>query len=224
MSKFIIGLDLGQAQDYTALSVIEYLPPTSTQDVEAPSYMKYLVPESFTTLPSQYHCRHLARYELGTRYPDIVDKVAQMLRTPQLQGATLIVDATGVGRPVVDMFVEAGMDPVAITITGGDTVTRDGDYYRVPKRDLVASVQVLLQNHRLKFAADMPLAPTLIQEMINFKVKITDSANDTYGTWREGVHDDLILAVMLVCWWIQEQERKRGMSTEELQALMRWWS
>ncbi len=38
--------------------------------------------------------------------------------------ARLIVDGTGVGVPVVEMFRAAGLRPVPIWITGGDAVSR----------------------------------------------------------------------------------------------------
>jgi hypothetical protein len=206
MSKFIVGLDLGQAQDYTALCVVERVTYNVPLEEQPKGYMRYLMPAPKTPLP-HYHCRHLERFSLGTRYPAIVDSVAKMLETPELEDAALVVDGTGVGRAVLDMFVEAGLNPIAITITGGDSVVRDGSYYRVPKRDLVGAVQVPLQDKRLKFAEGLPLASTLIDEMLNFRVKITDSAHDTYGAWREGTHDDLILAVMMATWWAQENEK-----------------
>jgi hypothetical protein len=31
-------------------------------------------------------------------------------------------------------------------------------------------------------------------------VKITAAANETFAAWREGAHDDLVLAVALACW------------------------
>jgi hypothetical protein len=71
---------------------------------------------------------------------------------------------------------------------------------RVPKRDLVSVIQVGLQNKILKIASQLPDAETLIRELQNFTVKITDAANDTYGAWREGTHDDLVLAVALAVW------------------------
>ncbi len=88
----------------------------------------------------------------------------------------------------------------AVTITGGITPSRDSDGYRVPKRDLVSTLQVLLQTQRLKVAQGLPDAAVLVQELLNFQVKITDAANDTYGAWREGTHDDLVLAVALAVW------------------------
>jgi hypothetical protein len=175
---YIVGLDLGQAQDYTALAIIE------VSDEEQPTL----------------HLRHLQRYPLGTPYPQIVAGVtALMARKEMGDDPQLVVDATGVGAAVVDMLYAAGLYFTPVIITGGDVVHREGSAYRVPKRDLVAAVQTLLQTQRLRFAAGMPLVDTLSRELINFRYKITDAGNDTYGG-REGEHDDLVLAVALACW------------------------
>ena len=40
----------------------------------------------------------------------------------------------------------------------------------------------------------------LIRELETFRVKITEAANETFGAWREGQHDDLLLAVALAAW------------------------
>ena len=79
-------------------------------------------------------------------------------------------------------------------------VTFEGGYTRVPKRDLVGVVQVLLQTARLKFAAELPETATLVRKLQNFQVKITEAAHGTYGAWREGAHDDLVLALALAAW------------------------
>ena len=99
------------------------------------------------------------------------------------------------------MLGQRGLEPIAITITGGDSVTYDHGW-RVPKRDLVGGVQVLLQTDRLKFSADIPAVPQLVQELLAFRVKIDPlTAHDSYGAWREGAHDDLVLAVAVTTWW-----------------------
>lgn len=183
MTSFYLGLDLGQAQDYTALAVLE------KQEKE-------------------YHVRHLERPKLGTPYPAIVEQVQNLLKSDQLWGRTaLVVDKTGVGAPVVDMFRKAGLRPVAITITGGNSVSKDGDGYHVPKRDLVSTLQVLFQAGRLKVAAELPEARLLVEELLNFKVKINvKTAHDSYEAWREGIHDDLVLAVALACWYGERRQ------------------
>jgi hypothetical protein len=70
----------------------------------------------------------------------------------------------------------------------------------VSKHDLVSVAQVALQNGRLRIAEKLPDAAVLVKELQNFQVKITDMGNDTYGAWREGPHDDLVLAVALALW------------------------
>jgi hypothetical protein len=40
----------------------------------------------------------------------------------------------------------------------------------VPKKELVAAVQVLLQSKRLHVARSLPDAPVLVRELENFKV------------------------------------------------------
>ena len=115
---------------------------------------------------------------------------------------TLAVDAPGLGAPGVDLFkaerMAATLEP--IQITGGSDVTNEHGVTRVPKRDLVSTAQVALQNDRLKIVPTLPDAQTLTRELQNFQVKITDNAHDTYGAWREGTHDDLVLAVALALW------------------------
>jgi hypothetical protein len=90
-----------------------------------------------------------------------------------------------------------------IGIHGGDRVLWDeADRYlvKVPKRHLVAVVQVLLLSGRLKIAEALPEAKTLVKELLNFKVKIDPAtAHDSYSAWRENLHDDLVLAVALAC-------------------------
>lgn len=175
-----MGLDLGQAADYTALTIIEKTGKS----------------------PALFQGKHLHRFPLGTPYPEIVREVGALLSTPQLVGkCRLVVDATGVGRPVVDLLRKARLRPIPVVITSGDRVTVEGGFLRVPKRDLAGSLQVLLQTQRLKIAATHPLVPVLTEEMKNFKVKLTLSGHDTYGAWREGQHDDLILSVALATWY-----------------------
>jgi hypothetical protein len=181
LTKFFVGLDLGQAQDYTALSVLERL---KMED-------KYV-----------YHVRHLARFR-GEPYPNIVSRITKMMQSLGLKReASLVIDQTGCGRPVFDMFVEEDLDPVGISIHGGDSASHDGRNWRVPKRDLVGCLQVLLQSGRLKVASKLELGPVLQAEMLNFRAKIDPAtAHDSYSAWREADHDDLVLSVALAAWW-----------------------
>jgi hypothetical protein len=114
----------------------------------------------------------------------------------------LIVDGTGVGRAVVDMLRRAdlGCSIWPAVVTGGDRETMSDGYWRIPKRDLIVDLQVLLQRGGLRIAAGMGLAPVLVEEMATMRVRQTPAGNEQYGAWREGEHDDLVFAVALSYW------------------------
>ena len=80
----------------------------------------------------------------------------------------------------------------------------------VPKRELVSTIQVLLQTKRLRIPSLLPEAQVLLEEMTNFQVKISLTGHDSYGAWREGTHDDLLLAVALACWAAEKKSCLKG--------------
>jgi hypothetical protein len=190
--RYFVGLDLGQAQDYTALAVLARPRLTGGARGEA-AKPPYAVP-------------HLQRFPLGTPYPRIVERVVELLRTPHLKDAFVVADQTGVGRAVVDMLTDAMEgrfvgDFCPVTITAGHEVTlSEVGQFRVPKKELVGVLQVLLQTRRLRIARALPQASILTKELETFQVRITAAANETFGAWREGQHDDLVLAVALAAW------------------------
>lgn len=182
MADFILGLDLGQAKDYTAIGVLER--------------------HSNSWEPTAYHLRHLERPRLGTSYPAIVQRVAELLDAYPLYGCTaLVVDATGVGAPVVDLLRQADLSPIALTITAGDAAVTRGSAWRVPKRELVSNLQVLFQSGRLKIAEAIPDAPVLVRELLAFRAKVSAAGADSYEAWRDGDHDDLVLAVAMAAYY-----------------------
>jgi hypothetical protein len=200
--SFFVGLDLGQSNDYTALAVVEKVTVASLSGGGAEG-------------DPDLHLRHLERYPLRTPYPEMVAQVAALVEDPQLRRThfdsrlgrrvldepDLLVDATGVGRPVVDLFRERGLKYKAITITGGNKVTGAASSYGVPKRDLIGALEVPFHAGRLKVAAGLALWETLRGELQTFRRKVSlTTGMDTYEHWRESDHDDLVLAAALACW------------------------
>jgi len=114
----------------------------------------------------------------------------------------LLVDATGVGAPVVDLLRRAPLEAwlVPVTITGGEHASSGRDGWRVPKRDLVTALQVALEKGDLRLPAGMEMGRTLMKELMDVWVRISDSGHDSYGAFRHGSHDDLVLALGLACW------------------------
>src|SRR5262245_22922143 len=162
-----------------------------------------------------YRARHLERFPLGTPYPAVGERLVELFSTAPLAGSTLVVDRTRVGRAVYDQLrklpIQARIVPV--TITAGHHAAPDGPGWTVPKKDLVAALQVLLQcrPQRILVAKGLPEAQTLVKELHTFRVKITKAANETYEAWREGDHDDLVLAVACAAWVGEKARRQIGL-------------
>jgi len=187
----VLGVDLGQASDYTAICLV--------RSNAAPQGKRV------------HDLIHLERCPLGTPYPAIVERIKEFCNDQRLKwNSYLTVDATGVGRPVVDMLKVEGLKPYAINITGGNSVTHSGGFHGVPKVELVTNAVALLQSARLRIAQGLPLLDVLTHELTNFKVKVSLAGNATFEAWREKDHDDLVLAVALAVWYAERRREYRA--------------
>jgi hypothetical protein len=205
--NFKICLDLGQAQDYTAPAIL--LCPMTWAEVTPSNPVKLI------------HCE---RIPLHTSYPDIVDytkdelfprvqryaaeelaKVHRKMRGPEPR-LTLVVDHSGVGRPVVDLFRRAGLSPVPITITSGVDATGDDFHgWKVPLYDIVDGLALAVrQPVTLTMAAALPDLPHLLKEFETFERKLTKAGtSQTFGNFREHSHDDQLFAIAIGLWHAQ---------------------
>lgn len=193
--SYIIGLDLGKKHDYTAMAVLNQT-----------------MPNDVTRSESAYQLIHLDRWR-GRDYLEaipevrkVVNRLQQVAWERETDGTvSLVVDQTGVGEAVVESLRAAGLDCYGISIHGGENVSTMPGGWRVPKRELVGTAEVLLQSKRLQFADRLELANILRSELQSFKatIKIT-TGHVSYGadeSWREGEHDDTVLALAMALWY-----------------------
>ena len=211
MGRYFVGVDLGQSRDYTAIAVVERVELKGAWEAAVWAWRKEIL----------LRLRFLERVALGTPYPEVVERVVQVTRSAHLAGRChLAVDGTGVGRPVVDLLRGArpGCPLMPAIITGGGLETMDQGYYKVPKRDLIVGLQVLLQRRELQIAGGLPEGEALLKEMADIQVKVSLAGNEQFGAWREGTHDDLVLAVSLACW------NAGKIYPNPAQGKERWWT
>jgi hypothetical protein len=176
----LFGIDPGQAHDPTAVALIEW----------------------DTDKDPTYRLRGLHRFRLGTSYTDIPRALASRLASEPLKGhVAVVIDATGVGAPVVDHFRNEINDvPIyAITITGGANVTGTNKEPHVPKRDLISTTSVIFEQKRIRVAASMRDSETLRDELLAYRRSTSERGTDTYAAASSG-HDDLVLALSLALW------------------------
>lgn len=189
--SFAVGIDVGQAHDPTAICVASRITSTPTNPMLA-SLNPYARP--------RYEVLHLERLRLGMPYPQQVDRLEALLsREPLCRlSPCVLVDYTGVGRPVFDMF--AGRPALrrarGVVITGGRETNGNAAGWSVPKGELVSKLQALLHSGDLRIAGSLPDAAVLARELQDFRVRFTEAGNATFNA-REGAHDDLVLALAL---------------------------
>ena len=183
--RLIVGVDIGQASDPTAVCVLECY--AEREDPTEP-------------LKHYFDVRHLQRLPLGMSYPAMVTDIGMMMQRPPLRGAELVIDETGVGRAVGDIFATKGLKPIRVTITAGNEESLAGTRrYSVPKQVLVTNVDARLHTGELRFAKGLREAPAMEAELKDFRRHVSEAGRYSFAA-REGRHDDLVLAVAIALW------------------------
>jgi hypothetical protein len=191
-----IGVDIGQRVDPTAICVAEQVERARhPQDAAADD-----VP--CRHIDDHYLIHHLERLALGTPYPAVAERLAAIARgvaTRTRDYPKLYIDATGVGTPVADVLraAELAADLVCVFFTHGDRLTTaENGEIRLGKAFMVSRLQALLQSARLHLPKTTE-AERLAKELLDYEIKIDTNANDLYGAFKVGTHDDLVTALGL---------------------------
>ena len=197
--EYFAGFDLGQRRDRTAIAVIEKAVLIS----ERPDPITWQRPQTI-----RYQVRHLQRLPLGTPYTAVVEHVARMARTLANTGpCTLAVDATGVGLPIVDALRMPGESwhLMPVTIGYADRSAYTDGFWRVPKRDLVAGLQLAFDAGHFTIAATLPEAEALVEELCAMRAT-TRASGATQFASPGAKHDDLAIALSLAWWAIETRQ------------------
>ena len=194
--EFVCGLDLGQANDYTAFSVLEV---RTLWPVDGHSTAR-------KPRGTEFRLVHLERLLLGTSYVEQAARIVWLMGQPDLHGARLGVDVTGVGKAVGDLFRDAGLYFTPIMITGGvDAERRRGTWY-VPKIQLISTLQARAHDESLVASKDLELGKMLEAELQDFRLRFTSTGQMTFSA-RAGKNDDLVLSVAVALWLAGRNDR-----------------
>jgi hypothetical protein len=193
-TRYFVGLDLGQSQDHSALAVVE----REEFLLEEMDYATYERKRA-----RRFRVRFLERLALGTAYPRVVERVREVVGRRALVGrCTLVMDATGVGAPVLDLLRVAnlGCGVVPVNLTGGERESHSGGVWSVPKGVLITGLLVMLEKKQLALSMRVASARVLDKELAGMAARVSRSGHVSFGAWREGEHDDLVMAAALACW------------------------
>jgi hypothetical protein len=210
--RLVMGVDLGQSQDPTAICVIEHCEGVIDQGSDYERHTGLTEALGLQKKGERWRVVHMERLPLGTKYGDVVRHVAGRLAAPQLQAdpsknqsaAELVIDSGGVGRGVAEMFIDAGLDPMCAQTTGGmETNWARKNTWNVPKHELVTLLDARINHDRfpLTFSKQLAEGEAFKQEIADFKRSVGGAGRMKYEA-RQGKHDDMIIAVALVVWWL----------------------
>ena len=196
---YSICLDVGAEQDYSVFTILRRL-----QNMEPdPARDKDTI-----GLP-HYGLVYLEQMPLKTRYPDVYER-AEYIHKSVRGDCHFLVDATGVGNPVVQSLRH--LSPIPIVIVSGLTVNaRENGGYNVPKREIVTALQGVMHSRRLQIAKGLPHQEQLKKEILSFKMRPRDSGNIEYGAASERIHDDMVMSLAINIWY---NERMYGYKME----------
>src|SRR5215211_5404033 len=183
MGSVTVGVDIGQRRDPTAIAVVE---------------------QEHRGSEIHHMARHLERLPLGSPYPAVAERVAAVVggvhAATSGEAPTLYVDATGVGTPIVDVLRAANVGDLAqlkaVFFNHGDRRKVERGEVKLGKAWLVSRMQALLQSGLLHLPRTAE-AEALGKELLDYEIRVTEDANDRYGAFRVGAHDDLVTALGL---------------------------
>jgi hypothetical protein len=173
--------------------------------------------------------RRLDRVPLYTSYKAVARGLIRLVRQYYFEHGSrddypggpvpliLAFDEGGVGASVLDDLREIApkmlediqkrtlhgpleLEVVPVTATFGFNVTRSGGFFHVPRNELITAGQRAMQDGRLHLPANLTHRDILVEELRNYRYKLTAAGNITMRPERQGEHDDELFALCLGCW------------------------
>jgi hypothetical protein len=188
---FILALDPAQLRDWSALAAVD---------------MQYRPTEK----RFGYDLVAMNRKQ-GLPYDQIVEWVAKTLKNPafnQKQPPEFILDSTGVGVAVRDMLRAKGVRLKAVTITAGESMTRQGSIIHLGKARLIGKFLGAFDAGKVRVNPNMPIWPDVEREMLSFRAEMSAQGRVKMEA-EQGENDDMLFALAL-CVWYGEEIMKGG--------------
>jgi hypothetical protein len=215
--EYICAVDIAKKRDYTAIQIYKNSHSIihHPEDAARPEQIV-----SFLDLVYQVKMQALRYTEQARIIRELLGRV-QMLHNTQL-----LVDGTGVGEAVVDIMREDGLNPLPIVFTSGNTVQPVYEGFgkvfgaslsttgrlsgaqvlkeiRVPKEDLVHAGMLVMEQKRLRLAANIAHEDDFKRQMLSFRGKVNEKTGRTkYENESDDIHDDWVVTYLMACWWL----------------------
>lgn len=172
---YTMGVDLGQMDDYTVITVLDR---------------------------NTHELVHFDRFR-GIEYP--LQKEHIKAKAKRYNNARVIIDATGVGRPIYEDLGKAGVFVEDFTFSGKS------------KEELIGNLIVFVNEGYVK----IPKIEVLVDELKAFEYiyineKTGEKLRNTRYSAPKGFHDDCIMSLALAVWGIPKEQPKYRNPLEEV--------
>jgi hypothetical protein len=173
--SYVMGVDLGQMDDYTAISIF---------DIET------------------HQLVHQDRFR-GIEYP--LQKEHIIAKARRYNNARVIIDATGVGKPIYQDLGQSGIFVEDFVFTGKS------------KEELIGNLMVFTKEKYIT----IPNIDYLIDELKAFEYQyINETTGERLRNPRysapKGQHDDCVMSLALACWGLQMEKPKYKNPLDEI--------
>jgi hypothetical protein len=198
--EFFLGVDPDDDTDAVTLALIEK--------------SKYVNEEATT-----YHVRRLLQRD-GTDERAVAQLIQNIAAdVPNVGRTSIVVNCTERrGRRLIEFLVEAGLTPIGVTISGGDSAGQSGPGivtgrkgggneagFIVSEHDLVQTVEDLYGAGQFMMEQDSPEVSSLADGLLDYLDKASEAGvalqHIDREPYREGLHDSLVLGAALACWY-----------------------
>jgi len=234
MNEYAVIVDPAKKRDFAATMVLKDSP-------------QLVLGQEFLKQPNRIvHFYDIIYLQQKQRVPyhEIVEDTCQLMKHAALaENADLLVDATGVGEAVIEIMREKGLRPIPLVTTPGGQVHEVyadvGDVFsgipsrlkikvlqeiHVPKADLVAAGQLLVEQERIRIAAGLRWAEEARTQFKRFRGKINErTKRKVYEAETEEDHDDFVICFLMGAWWFvkhrpQEELKEQAIEKASLQS------
>ena len=157
--------------------------------------------------------RRLSYMELGEYTREMMQSLAFG------DNCSLIIDGTGIGEAVYDIYTSLGLEPVKVIFTSGETAAVEKNRtqfskkfgavsgYKVPKVDMISAAQVIFQQGRIRFAESIDFRDECFNQLQSFVGKVNEKTHNVkYENLTDDIHDDFVTMIIQACWYVMHMD------------------
>ena len=180
MPEFLIGVSLGVDRNTSALAIIQRQVSTAA---------KYVV-------------RTLERFPSGESPETVSSRVFDLGLDDDLRDEKVryYVDTSATGAAALRPFDAKKMLPQGVIVTEGGAMKRVRREVRIPRRDLLTMVKMVVESGRLNISGELDDAVLLRDQLYACSIEPPKGAS----AWRAGRDEDYLMAVAVPVWYAEQ--------------------